>query len=260
MRIRFLTLAAAGALVAAVLSPSADAIPPDAAVDQSQNMTEGCVNFTPGVMIGQVFTAGTSGGLSDALLMLGNSTGATGPVHVSVTAVDGSAHPDLAAELASVDVPSAAVAAPGPAAVDLQFSSPTLTAGTQYAIVVSTTDAAGYDICGAGSTDFYPAGQAWGTTDSGASWADVGGDANFTTYMLQPRPARFGYCLAGRFLDLAAGQPDADPRYAGAVLAIFVRGKGITCDAPPAGYTQRGRTTDADKVGADTYALWAPAT
>ena len=78
--------------------------------------------------------------------------------------------------------------------------------------------------------------------------------------MLPPGNLRNGYCLNGRFLNLLRGQPDSDSTYSGAVLSIFVRGLGVTCDPPPPGYTQQGRTTDSDNVGAGTYALWAPAT
>ncbi len=127
-------------------------------------------------------------------------------------------------------------------------------------MVVSTSDTTGYEICGAGSLDYYSGGQAWGSTDGGASWSDVGGDAHFATYMLPPSNLWNGYCLNGRFLNLVAGQPASDPTYSGAVLSIFVRGLGITCDPPPPGFTQQGRTTDSDNVGAGTYVLWAPAT
>ena len=58
-----------------------------------------------------------------------------------------------------------------------------------------------------------------------------------------------GYCLNGRFLDLAMGQPAADDTYKGAAPAIFVQGKGITCDPPPPDYSAAGKTTDADNVG-----------
>ena len=260
MRARFGLIAVVGALVAGALVPSAAAIDPAASLDQSQPTVEGCAHFATGVVIGQVFTAATNGRLSDLLLTLGNSASATDPLRVELTRVDGAGFPDLTAVLGSIDLVPSDVPSPGPAPVDLRFGSPTLAAGSQYAVVVSTADAAGYDICGAGSTDFYPAGQAWGTLDGGATWSDVGGDANFSTYMLPPQVARAGYCLNGRFLDLVSGQPDEDPLYKGAVIAIFVRGMGITCGPPPAGYTLQGRTTNADGVGAGTYSLYAPAT
>ena len=259
MRMRLAKLAALGVVAAAAATPAAFAITPDSHIDQSQTLTEGCVTFTPTLTVGQVFTAGVSGRLSDVVLTLGNSSAAVGSVHVALTGVDGAGHPDPAAEIAGLDLSAAAVPAPGPGPVDLQFGDPTLIAGHQYALVVSTTDPAGFDICGAGSIDYYTAGQAWGTFDGGASWVDVGGDAHFTTYMLPPTFSRVGYCLAGQFIDLVAGQPDTDSRYTGAVPAIFVKGIGITCSPPPPGYTQQGRTTDSDNVGAGTYALYAPA-
>ena len=218
----------------AVLSPSAGAVTPGASLDQSQDTIEGCAQFTSGVVIGQVFAAGVNGRLSDLLLTLGNSSGATDPLRVQLTRVDGSGFPDLTAVIGSVVLASSDVPTPGPAPVELHFGNPSLSAGTQYAVVVSTDDALSYDICGAGSIDFYAGGQAYGTLDGGASWSDVGGDANFSTYMLPPQVNRLGYCLGGRFLDLIAGQPDVDPLYKGASLAPFVRGKGITCD-PVAG-------------------------
>lgn len=259
MRMRLTKLAALGVVAAAALTPAALATTPDSQIDQSQTVTEGCVTFTPSLIVGQVFTAGVSGRLSDVVLTLGNSTAAVGSLHVALTGTDGAGQPDLAEEITALDLPAGAVPAPGPGAVDLQFGDPTLIAGQQYALVVSTSDPDGFDICGAGSIDYYAAGQAWGTFDGGASWADVGGDAHFTTYMLPPAVSRVGYCLAGRFLDLVAGQADTDQRYSGAVPAIFVKGVGITCSPPPPGYTQQGRTTDSDNVGAGTYALYAPA-
>ncbi len=260
MRWRLLKLVVFGIVAAALVTPVALAVAPDAEIDQSQGLTEGCVTFTAGTMIGQVFTAGVSGRLSDVLLTLGNASGAVDSIHVILAGVDGSGHPDLSKALASLDLSSGAIPAPDPALVDLQFGNPSLAAANQYAVVVSTSDSTGYEICGAGSIDYYAGGQAWGSTDGGASWSDVGGDAHFSTYMLPPSNAREGYCLSGRFLNLAVGQPNLDPTYRGAVPAIFVHGLGITCDPPPPGYTQQGRTTDNDNVGAGTYALWAPAT
>lgn len=260
MRSRLLKLVLLGIVAAAVMTPAAFSVTPGATLDQSQDVTEGCATFTPGTRIGQVFTAGVSGRLSDFLLTLGNASGAVGFVHVVLTGVDGSGLPDLSAEIASVDLPSSSIPVPDPALVDLQFGNPSLAVGNQYAVLVSTSDTTGYEICGGGSIDYYTGGQAWGTTDGGASWSDVGGDSHFSTYMLPPSNTREGYCLNGRFLNLAVGQPNLDPTYSGAVPSIFVRGLGISCDPPPPGYTQQGRTTDNDNVGAGTYALWAPAT
>ena len=239
MLVRLAVFVALGMVVAAVAVPAAFSVNPEAQIDQSQGTTEGCVTFTPGTLIGQVFTAGVSGRLSDLLLTLGNSSGAAGAVRAVLTGVDGASQPELAAEIARIDVPAGSIPAPGAGTVDLEFGDPSLVAGTQYAVVVSTSDAAGFDICGAGSIDFYAAGQALGSIDAGATWADVGGDAHFSTYMLLPSAGRAGYCLNGEFLDLVTGQPDTDPSFKGATPALYYQDKGISCDNLP-GYTKTG--------------------
>lgn len=82
-----------------------------------------------------------------------------------------------------------------------------------------------------------------------------------------PVPARGGYCTvagntdpysgaalaAGTFVNLAQEQVAGDPSYTGVVPAIYVEGKGLTCDAPPAGYTQHGLAGDDQKVGSGLY-------
>jgi len=65
--------------------------------------------------------------------------------------------------------------------------------------------------------------------------------------------ARAGYCSVagdtaidgsplglGTFLDLLVGEPAKDGHYTGAVAANFVKGVGLTCTSPPAGYVRRG--------------------
>jgi hypothetical protein len=64
---------------------------------------------------------------------------------------------------------------------------------------------------------------------------------------------------AGSFLDLRVGQPAKDPSYAGATLARFVEGKGLTCDAAPPGYVQKGLAGDAQHVPDGLYAYYAAA-
>jgi hypothetical protein len=59
-------------------------------------------------------------------------------------------------------------------------------------------------------------------------------------------PPRRGYCLNGSFLDLLKDQPTSDAAYAGATPALYVDGKGITCDAPPAGFAYAGLYYGAD--------------
>lgn len=43
----------------------------------------------------------------------------------------------------------------------------------------------------------------------------------------------------GTFVDLLAGQPDADPHFAGATPAYYYEGVGISCDVLP-GYAATG--------------------
>ncbi len=102
MRWRLLMVVAVGIMAAAAATPPALAVTPGAELDQSQDVTEGCLTFTSGTTVGQVFTAGVSGRLSDVLLTLGNASGATDSVHVVLTGVDGSGHPDLSNELGSL--------------------------------------------------------------------------------------------------------------------------------------------------------------
>ncbi|MER3405317.1 MAG: hypothetical protein C4289_09305 [Chloroflexota bacterium] len=71
------------------------------------------------------------------------------------------------------------------------------------------------------------------------------------------RGHRAGYCLHGEFLDLAYRQPEWDKRYAGAKPAIFVRGIGLTCTAPP-GYTRQGFAPSTLGVPEGFYPYYAP--
>jgi len=62
----------------------------------------------------------------------------------------------------------------------------------------------------------------------------------------------------GTFLDLKADQPLKDSHYKGATPAIYVEGKGLTCDPPPAGYVLDG-LAGADKlVAAGVYPYYRP--
>lgn len=84
---------------------------------------------------------------------------------------------------------------------------------------------------------------------------------------LTPAPDRLGYCSvagnsdpftgkgipAGTFLDLLTGQPQTDAHYLGATPAIFVDGRGITCDPPPPGYVRSGFAGDQENVSPGLY-------
>ncbi len=82
--------------------------------------------------------------------------------------------------------------------------------------------------------------------------------------------SRVGYCAGtgntmadgtpiarGTFLNLVYGQQLTDPRYTGATLASFVKGMGISCGAPPAGYSLQGFATATGDAG-DLYPYYAP--
>ena len=80
-----------------------------------------------------------------------------------------------------------------------------------------------------------------------------------------------GYCSAagntwadgtpitpGTFLYLIYQQPATDSHYTGATPAIYVKGTGITCDPPPAGYTQQGYAGNDLSVPDGLYPYYAP--
>jgi hypothetical protein len=60
-------------------------------------------------------------------------------------------------------------------------------------------------------------------------------------------------------VNLEQKQVTSDPSYAGVVPAIYVDGKGLTCDAPPAGYTQHGLAGDDQQVGSGLYPYYTAA-
>jgi hypothetical protein len=69
---------------------------------------------------------------------------------------------------------------------------------------------------------------------------------------------RVGYCMGTKFVNLALGQPGVDPMYEGAVLARYVEGKGITCNAPPAGWVAFTTAPDEFGVPGRLYTYWVP--
>lgn len=109
----------------------------------------------------------------------------------------------------------------------------------------------------------------WGGTD-------LAFQARFGTpvrVVFVPLPARGGYCtvagntnpftgealVPGTFVNLEQKQVTSDPSYAGVVPAIYVEGTGLTCDAPPAGYTQHGLAGDDQHVGSGLYPYYTAA-
>lgn len=256
---RFLVLVLA--LVALAVGPTAFAITPGAQLDQSQTVIDDGGPLEPGLVFGQTFTAGVSGGLTDIVVTLSNS-GATENLRAVVTRVDGTGAPDLSSVLATVDLAPGQVQAT-PTGTELHLAAaPPVVAGETYAIVLSSASA-GYGLYGATAIQYYLGGDLY--ISDGVTWFALAADLAFSTYVLAPSrwradPVRIAYCLDGRFLDLLAGQPLTDATYASATPAIFVAGKGLTCDPPPPGYVLSGKTTDAEHhVGAGHYDVYAPA-
>lgn len=63
-------------------------------------------------------------------------------------------------------------------------------------------------------------------------------------------------CLNGAFINIRLGlDPVPTPT---TKLADFIQGKGLTCDPPPAGYTQHGFASEALGVPGGTYPYYAP--
>jgi len=86
------------------------------------------------------------------------------------------------------------------------------------------------------------------------------------------RTPRAAYCAAsgttmpsgsaitpGAFLELRPGQPAIDAHYTRGDDARFVRCNGLTCDAAPAGYVQKGLAYDAQHVPDGLYLYFAAA-
>lgn len=82
--------------------------------------------------------------------------------------------------------------------------------------------------------------------------------------------ARAGYCSVsgntaadgsalqpGTFLDLVVGEPATNGHYTGAAPANFVKGIGLTCARPPAGYVRQGFASGAGEVGSGVYPYYA---
>jgi hypothetical protein len=113
---------------------------------------------------------------------------------------------------------------------------------------------------------------AWTST----SWLNVPADdlaftASFAASEAIASP-RGGYCAVigntwadgtsiapGTFLNLERGQASTDPEYKGATPAAYFQGIGITCDSPPAGYTDTGTKVNGGGATASDaiYEYWA---
>ena len=152
-------------------------------------------NFDGGVSssqsLAQTFTAGITGRLDQADLLLDKLFGPTQPVTVEIRNVTGPQPGD--AVLASTTIPSSAVGA-SPAFVSATFGTPAaVTAGTQYALVAWTADTTGvYGWSLQQTTNPYQGGAALNSQASPPStdWnGPVGDDQAFKTYVVPSPPA-----------------------------------------------------------------------
>ncbi len=162
---------------------------------------------------------------------------------------------------------------PGDLATVHLTTAPTVTAGQQYAIVAQSTGEWGWET---GFVAAYAGGNLY-QQDNGGAFVERSYDGDFETFVTPAPPTATGprgaYCTvagnttdsgdpiaAGTFVNLDDGQIYSDPHYTGATPAIFVQGEGLTCGAPPAGYTQQGDATSAQDVDSNTYPYYAPST
>jgi hypothetical protein len=258
--------AALAAVVAALFAGEAHAVTPGAVLDQHNNVIEGSITLTTGMAVAQTFTAQRTGVLSDVVLSLGVPAPTSDPLLVSIIRLTPTGEPDEGSVLATAAVTAADVPTSTTAPTDVAFPAGAIvTAGSSYGIWVRTGSASGYTIEGSGSADFYAGGKVFVRMTAGAPWDDLGGssDAYFETWVVAlvervpPPPTRLGYCLGGVFLDLVYGQPAVDGRYAAATPALFIEGKGITCDPPPAGFVARGFAGDDQHVPGGAYPFYA---
>lgn len=67
---------------------------------------------------------------------------------------------------------------------------------------------------------------------------------------------RAGPIAPGTFLDLNVGEPALMANLKGATPAIFVQGKGLTCDAAPTGFSQTGTIGRRLGVAQGFYNVW----
>lgn len=270
---RFFAVAATCALVA--LAAFAGRASAAGIVDQSYTPGGASASFfiESGQSIGQTFTAGITGTLTGVDVEIQSFGGAPSQsVSLEIVGVAGGA-PNTSDVLATatippVDIPSSA----GFVHVDLGAGT-SVTSGTQYAIFLSTTAPS---CCSGNWATDSQAGYSGGAEGViNPSWADLSNDMGFITYV-QPSTTgsagspRGAYCsvagntsdagltlFPGTFLNLDDGQANSDPHYAGAKPANFIEGTGLTCAAPPAGYSQHGYATADMNVDAGIYPYYS---
>jgi len=249
---------------------NAAAATPGSVVDQTQTTNSGSAIFTSSSWtLGETFTAGISGPLTDVDLYAASTAAGAPNLQVTITTVDGGGNPQPGNVLASTTIPT-------PGTVNSQtiltahFSTPvSVTAGTQYAVLLNQPSGTQFGSFYIASGNPYAGGES-----DVLSSLDASDDFAFTTYVAVPVSAstdRVGYCSVpgntwadgspiapGTFLNLAQGQPGSDSHYIGAYPADYLQGVGITCNVG-AGFAPTG--TEVGFWGDDTgqYAFYAKA-
>lgn len=190
MATRIRLVLAFAAAVAVVFVPSAAA----GTLDQSQPAVSNVAAFVSDTLWrAQTFTSGATGALDQVDLAIDRpGPFVTLPLAVEIRSVSGGL--PTGPPLGGASIPAATVPVGFPTAfVSFPLSSPApVTAGAQYAIVVST-GTCGFLNCyqwatGPGANP-YAAGSGWTSGDSGATWAPLNAfgttDFTFKTYVLQ---------------------------------------------------------------------------
>ncbi|HEX5449127.1 MAG TPA: hypothetical protein VFW85_03635 [Gaiellaceae bacterium] len=275
MRVRHAALAASIGVVLAFPALASSA----GTLDQSDTNEICCSgsNISTTFTEAQTFTAGLTGELDEADITLSNNSGSVTVAIEGLTA----GFPDPTKVLASRTLSLSGLPFLGQPPVFTPFVFATgapVTAGTQYAIVASTSSAGSFawNVDNSGS---YPGGSEMFSI-GGVFWTPSSNDFGFRTYVSQgttsvatvPNVSHVGYCSApgdtwsdgtpipaGTFLNLDQGQPSTDTRFKGAVAAAYFQGIGISCDNPPAGYEDTGSKVDGtgSPGSAAIYEYWA---
>jgi hypothetical protein len=155
--------------------------------------------------LGQTFTVGLGGLLTQADLQLGRNSTTTQPLQLEIREITtGLPDESPGALLFSTTVPAAAVpvqiySQSFSVSVDLSGAPPVVTQGEKLAIVLScnvNNSGAGYNWTSYGyPNDIYPAGT--GVVASGGSWSTLGGDNGFQTWVLVPEQTSSKLLLLG---------------------------------------------------------------
>jgi hypothetical protein len=179
-----------------VNSPSLD--------QQNTTVTNSGFGFDTTNWFGQTFTAGVTGTLSraDIDLFCSGCTGTTPNITVSVRATSGNL--PTGADLATATIPGFSSGSGGFFTANFA-TPPTLTAGTQYALVlrpVANPSAGIYAYVISAAPNAYASGRRVTSANSGGTWAGQNDDVGFKTYM------QTGFALSG---NQVSSLKDANP-------------------------------------------------